>query len=82
MPWATYGCHLIEETGVQLTCAASYDVLMVQIPRHSPNKHITNFTGQNGQKYAQHHVQGWEDQHRGQRERERERGERERRERR
>ena len=33
-------CHLPEETGVQLLCAASYD--MMQRPGHWPNKHRTN----------------------------------------
>ena len=51
-------CHLPEETGVQLTCAASYDILCRDLDTDQTSTEQTcGRTDQNGKKYAQHHIQ-------------------------
>ena len=60
-------CHLPEETGVQLMCAASYDIWCRDIDtRQTSTEQNGGSTDQNGKKYAQHHIEGQKDQHLGQ----------------
>ena len=52
-------CHLPEETGVQLMCAASYDIWYRDLDTDQTSTEQTcGHTDQNGNKYAQHHIQG------------------------
>ena len=49
-------CHLPEETGVQLQCAASYDIWCRDLETDQTSTEQTcGRTDQNGKKYAQHH---------------------------
>ena len=51
-------CHLPEETGVQLLCAASYDIWCRDLDTDQTSTEQTcSRTDQNGKKYAQHHIQ-------------------------
>ena len=51
-------CHLPEETGVQLLCAASYDIWCRDMDTDQTSTEQTcGRTDQNGKKYAQHHIQ-------------------------
>ena len=51
-------CHLPEETGVQLLCAASYDILCRDLDTDQTSTEQTcGRTDQHGKKYAQHHIQ-------------------------
>ena len=51
-------CHLPEETGVQLLCAASYDIWCRDLDTDQTSTEQTcGRTDQNGKKYAQHHIQ-------------------------
>ena len=51
-------CHLPEETGVQLLCAASYDIWCGELYTNETSTEQTcGRTEQNGKKYAQHHIQ-------------------------
>ena len=51
-------CHLPEETGVQLLCAASYDILCRDLDTDQTSTEQTcGRTDQNGNKYAQYHIQ-------------------------
>ena len=51
-------CHLPEETGVQLLCAASYDIWCRDLDTDQTSTEQTcGRTDQNGNKYAQHHIQ-------------------------
>ena len=51
-------CHLPEETGVQLICAASYDIWCRDLHTDQTSTYQTcGRTDQNGKKYAQHHIQ-------------------------
>ena len=51
-------CHLPEETGVQLLCAASYDIWCRDLDTDQTRTEQTyGRTDQNGKKYAQHHIQ-------------------------
>ena len=60
-------CHLPEETGVQLMCAASYDICCRDMDTDQTSTEQTcGRTDQNGKKYAQHHIQGQKDQRLGQ----------------
>ena len=60
-------CHLPEETGVQLLCAASYDIWCRELDTDQTRTEQTcGRADQNGKKYAQHHIQGKKDQHLGQ----------------
>ena len=50
-------CHLPEETGVQLLCAASYDIWCRDLDTDQTSTEQTcGRTDQNGKKYAQHHI--------------------------
>ena len=50
-------CHLPEETGVQLLCAASYDIWCRDLDTDQTSTEQTcSRTDQNGKKYAQHHI--------------------------
>ena len=50
-------CHLPEETGVQLLCAASYDIWCRDLDTDQSNTEQTyGRTDENGKKYAQHHM--------------------------
>ena len=66
--WAAYAkhlgylqkhpCHLPEETGVQLMCAASYDIwCRDQDTDQTSTGQTCGRTDQNGKKYAQHYIQ-------------------------
>ena len=57
-----------EETGVQLLCAASYDIKWRRNldTDKASTEQICDRTDQNGKKYAQHQTQGQKDQHPGQ----------------
>ena len=60
-------CHLPEETGVQLLCAASYDIWCRDMDTDQTSTEQTcGRTDKNGKKYAQHHIQRQKDQHLGQ----------------
>ena len=60
-------CDLHEETGVQLMCAASYDIWCRDLDTDQTSTEQTcGRTDQNGKKYSQHHIQGQKDQHVGQ----------------
>ena len=61
-------CHLPEETGVQLLCAASYDIIWCRDldTDQTSTEQTCGRTDQNGTKYAQHHIQRYKDQHLGQ----------------
>ena len=51
-------CHLPEETCVQLLCAASYDIWCRDLDTDQTSTEQTcGRTDQNGNKYAQHHIQ-------------------------
>ena len=51
-------CHLPEETGVQLLCPASYDIWNRDMDTGQTSiKQTSGHTDQNGNKYAQHHIQ-------------------------
>ena len=51
-------CHLPEETGIQLLCAASYDIWYRDLDTDQTSTEQTcGRTDQNGKKYAQHHIQ-------------------------
>ena len=51
-------CHLPEETGVQLLCAAGYDIWCRDLGTDQTSTEQTcGRTDQNGKKYAQHHIQ-------------------------
>ena len=51
-------CHLPEETGVRLLCAASYDIWCRDLTTDQTSTEQTcGRTDQNGKKYAQHHIQ-------------------------
>ena len=51
-------CHLPEETGVQLLCAASYDIWCRDLDTDQTSTEQTcGRTDQNGKKYAQHYIQ-------------------------
>ena len=51
-------CHLPEETGVQLLCAASYNILCIDLDTDKTSTEQTcGHRDQNGKKYAQHHIQ-------------------------
>ena len=57
-------CHLPEETGVQLLCAASYDIWCRDMDTDQTSTEQTcGRTDKNGKKYAQHHIQRQKDQH-------------------
>ena len=50
-------CHLPEETGVQLLCAASYDIWCRDLDNDQTSTEQTlGRTDQNGKKYAQHNI--------------------------
>ena len=50
-------CHLPEETGVQLLCAASYGILCRDLDTDQTSTEQTcGRTDQNGKKYAQHNI--------------------------
>ena len=50
-------CHLPEETGVQLLCAASYDIWCRDLDTDQTSTEQTcGRADQNGKKYAQHHI--------------------------
>ena len=50
-------CHLPEETGVQLLCAASYDIWCKDLDTDQTSTEQTcGRTDQHGKKYAQHHI--------------------------
>ena len=50
--------HLPEETGVQLLCAASYDIPCRDLDTDQTSTEQTcGGTDQNGKMYAQHHIQ-------------------------
>ena len=52
-------CHLLEETGVQLLCAASYEILCRNLDTDQTSTEQTcGRTDQTGKKYAQHHEHG------------------------
>ena len=60
-------CHLPKETGVQLLCAASYDIWCRDMDTDQTSTEQTcGRTDKNGKKYAQHHIQRQKDQHLGQ----------------
>ena len=60
-------CHLPEETGVQLLCAASCDIWCRDLDIHQTGTElICGRTYLNGKKYAELHKQGQKDQHLGQ----------------
>ena len=60
-------CHLPKETGVQLLCAASYDIWCRDMdPDQTSTEQTCGRTDKNGKKYAQHHIQRQKDQHLGQ----------------
>ena len=60
-------CHLPEEIGVQLLCAARYDIWCRDLDTAQTSTGQTcGRTDQNGKKYAQHHIQRQNDQHLGQ----------------
>ena len=51
-------CRLPEETGVQLLCAASYDIWCRDLDTDQTSTEQTcGRTDQHGKKYAQHHIQ-------------------------
>ena len=51
-------CHLPEETGVQLRCAACYDIWCRDLDTDQTiTEQTCGRTDQNGKKYAQHHIQ-------------------------
>ena len=51
-------CHLPDETGVQLLCAASYDICCRDLDTdQTSTEQSCGRTDQNGKKYAQHHIQ-------------------------
>ena len=51
-------CHLPEETGVQLLCAAGYDIWFRDLDTDQTSTGQTcGSTDQNGKTYAQHHIQ-------------------------
>ena len=51
-------CHVPEETGVQLLCAASYDIWYRDLDTdQTSTEQMCGRTDQNGKKYAQHHIQ-------------------------
>ena len=51
-------CHLPEETGVQLLCAASYDIWCRDLDTDQTSTEQTcGRTDQNWKKYGQHHIQ-------------------------
>ena len=51
-------CHVPDETGVQLLCAASYDIWCRYMDTNQTSTEQTcSRTDQNGKKYAQHHIQ-------------------------
>ena len=51
-------CHLREETGVKLLCAASYDIWCRDLDTDQASTEQTcGRTDHNGKKYAQHHIQ-------------------------
>ena len=53
-------CHLPEETGVQLMCAASYDIWCRDLDTDQTSTEQTcSRTDQNGKKYAQNHRMLW-----------------------
>ena len=50
-------CHLPKETGVQLLCAASYDIWCRDMDTDQTSTELTcGRTDKNGKKYAQHHI--------------------------
>ena len=60
-------CHMIEDTGVQLQCAARYTIWCRVLDTHetSTEKNCGR-TDQHSNKYAQHHIQGRKDKYLGQ----------------
>ena len=60
-------CHLPEETGVQLLCAASYDIWCRDLDTHQRStKQTCGCTDQKRKNDAQHGIQRQKDQHLGQ----------------
>ena len=52
-------CRLSEDTGVQLQCAVSYEIWCRDMDTDKTSTEQTcGRTDQNGNKYAQHHIQG------------------------